>query len=81
MNEEITNPSHDDIDIKEYKNLETRLYGEIIKACRRYSHKLSIISITGILDIVKQEMRDLEKTNIRFMKEEREPENEGFNEF
>ena len=50
--------------------METRLYGELIKSCRRYSNKLSIISIVGILDLVKQELMDLDKENLRFMKED-----------
>ena len=54
----------------EYRTLETRLYGEILKSCRRYSHQLNMISILGILEMVKYEMKDLEKTNLRFMKED-----------
>jgi len=54
----------------EYKFLETRLYGELLKACRRYSNKLTIISIVGIIDLVKQEITDLEKENLKFMKDD-----------
>ena len=54
----------------EYKFHETRLYGELLKACRRYSNKLTIISIVGIIDLVKQEIKDLEKENLKFMKDE-----------
>jgi hypothetical protein len=53
----------------EYKALETRLYGELMKACRRYHNKLSIISIVGILDLVNQEMKDLDKTDFKIMEE------------
>jgi len=49
----------------EYKAMETRLYGELVKACRRYHKQLSIISIVGILDLVTQEMKDLDKTDFR----------------
>ncbi len=56
------------LQLDEYKSMETRLYGELIKSCRRYSNKLSIISIVGILDLVKQELMDLDKENLRFMK-------------
>jgi len=59
-----------DMTLDEYKTIETRLYGELIKSCRRYSHKLSIISILGIIDIVKEEIKDLEKTHLEFMKDE-----------
>jgi hypothetical protein len=53
----------------EYKAMETRLYGELLKACRRYHNKLSIISIVGILDLVNQEMKDLDKTDFKVMDE------------
>ena len=59
-----------DMTLEEYKGLETRLYGEVIKSCRRYSHKLSMISILGILDVVKEEIKELEKTNVKLMKED-----------
>ena len=58
------------LQLDEYKSMETRLYGELIKSCRRYSNKLSIISIVGILDLVKQELMDLDKENLRFMRED-----------
>ena len=53
----------------EYKAMETRLYGELLKACRRYHNKLSIISIVGILDLVSEEMKELDKTDFRVMEE------------
>ncbi len=55
--------------LKEYKTMETKLYGELMKTCRSYSNKLNIISIVGILDLVKQEMKDLDKTDFRFTKD------------
>ena len=58
---------HEDIDLREYKNIETRLYGELMKICRRYTNDLSLISILGILDIVSQEIKDLDKTGRSFM--------------
>jgi hypothetical protein len=54
----------------EYKALETKLYGELVKTCRRYHNKLSIISIVGILELISQEIRELEKTDLRNMEEE-----------
>ena len=53
----------------EHKALETRLYGEVLKTCRRYHNKLSIISIVGILDLVSQEMKDLDKSDFKIMEE------------
>lgn len=54
----------------EYKAMETRLYGELIKSCRRYHKKLSIISIVGILDLVQEEMKDLDKTDFKLNEED-----------
>ena len=61
-------PSETTLDLSDYKSLETRLYGELIKSCRKYSNNLNLISILGILDLVKQEMKELEATHLRFMK-------------
>jgi len=58
------------IQLDEYKSMETKLYGELVKSCQRYSNQLSIISIVGILDLIKQEIKDLEKEKYKFMKEE-----------
>ena len=60
----------EDLPAEEYKTLETRLYGELIRSCQRYGTKLRIISILGILDFVKQEIMDLEKENMKFMDDE-----------
>jgi len=54
----------------DYKAMETRLYGELLKTCRRYNNKLSIISIVGILELISQEMKDLNKTDFKDMDEE-----------
>jgi hypothetical protein len=54
----------------DYKAMETRLYGELLKTCRRYNNKLSIISIVGILELISQEMKDLNKTDSRDIEEE-----------
>ena len=61
---------------EEYKTLETRLYGELIRSCQRYGTKLRLISILGILDYVKQEIMDLEKENMKFM-DDKSPEKQS----
>ena len=58
----------DAMDLKTYKIAETRLYGELMKSCRRNSNDMSLISILGILELVKQEMSDLDKTGRTFSK-------------
>ena len=65
--------------VKEYKTLETRLYGELMKTCRRYSNELHLISILGILEIVKDEIRDLDKTSRQLTRREGIPDEEKGN--
>jgi len=51
-----------------YKNMEISLHRELMSSCRKYINELSIVSILGILDVVKQESIELEKAtrhNIR----------------
>ncbi|MFO7677923.1 MAG: hypothetical protein R6V50_06050 [Thermoplasmatota archaeon] len=66
-NDEIN--SYQSINLDEYKRMETRLFGELMKSCQRYTNDISIISIVGILDLVKQEIKDLDKETQRFMKD------------
>ena len=54
----------------EYKAMETKLYGELLKSCRFYQNKLSLISILGILELVGQEIKDLDKTNLKNVDDE-----------
>ena len=62
-------PVVEKMQLDEYKSMETKLYGELVKSCQSYSTKLSIISIVGILDIVKQEIKDLDKEKFKFMQD------------
>jgi hypothetical protein len=63
-----------EMNLKEYKTIETRLYGEIMKTCRRYTNDLHLISILGILEIVKEEIRDLDKTSRKLTRRGQIPE-------
>jgi hypothetical protein len=65
----------EDISLEEYKALETRLYGELMRSCQRYFTNLRMISILGILDFVKQEVWNLERENMKFM--DKIPENKS----
>lgn len=47
--------------LNEYRQLEMELHLELIKTCKKFISKLSIVSIMGILDIVKQETIEIEK--------------------
>lgn len=63
--------------LEEYRQLEMQLHLELMNACRKYISKLGIVSIMGILDIVKQESIELERaTKKTFKKEEFEADNE-----
>lgn len=47
--------------LKNYKDYEIQLHRELTNICRKYSNTLSIVSILGILDIVKQETIEFEQ--------------------
>jgi len=46
--------------LDEYKQLEMQLHLELMNTCRKYISQLDVVSIMGILDIVKQEAIELE---------------------
>ena len=47
--------------IEDYRNAETELHTELMAISRKYITKLGIVSLMGVLDIVKQEVRELER--------------------
>ena len=47
--------------LEDYKTKEIQFHRELMNSCRKYMNHLSIVSILGILDIVKQEAIDLEQ--------------------
>ena len=47
--------------LKEYKDYEIQLHRELMNICRKYINKLSIVTIIGILDYIKQEVVELER--------------------
>jgi hypothetical protein len=57
-----------DRSLKEYRSSEADLHIELMNICRKYMSKLGIISIMGILDIVKQETIELEKATRKSVK-------------
>ncbi len=50
---------------EDYKNMEVTLHRDLMSSCRKYINHLSIVSILGILDVVKQEAIELEKATNR----------------
>jgi hypothetical protein len=53
------------ISLKEYREYKTKLHGEIMDICGKYLNKLSIVSILGIIEIVKQEVMELDQATRR----------------
>ena len=47
--------------LREYRDIKLQFHGELMGICREYLNKLSIVSILGILEIVKQETIELDK--------------------
>ena len=62
--------------LQEYREYELTLHGELMNVCRRYINRLGIVSILGILEIVKQETIELEQATRRDIKLERNEANE-----
>lgn len=62
-----------DMTLEKHRSLEIEFHIELMKICRKYINEISIVSIIGILDIVKQETIELERATKRDIKEE-EPE-------
>jgi hypothetical protein len=62
-----------DRSLEEYRALELMLHRDLMNCCRRYINHLEIISIIGIIDIVKQETIELEKATKKNIKNEKTP--------
>lgn len=62
-----------DITLEKYRALEVEFHIELMKICRKYINELGIVSILGILNVVKQETIELERATKRDIKDE-EPE-------
>ncbi len=58
------------IPLDQHRKLESQLHLELTNACRKYISKLGIVSIIGILDIVKQESIELERATKKTFKRE-----------
>lgn len=73
FNEEIDRKT-----LEEYKALEVELHRDLMKSCRKYINYLDIVSIVGIIDIVKQEAIELERATRKNISSET-PGDEGEN--
>jgi len=72
----------DNKSLREYRALEATLHRDLMSCSRRYLNELGIVSIVGIMDIVKQEIIELEratKRSVDTLQDDNEDENvEGF---
>lgn len=55
--------------LAEYKALEADLHRDLMNVCRRYIREVGVVSVTGMLDIVKREAAELELANRKMMDE------------
>ena len=54
--------------LDEYRGYEAALHRDLMNCCRKYINYLGIVSIIGIIDIVKQETIELEKATRKNIK-------------
>ena len=54
-----------------YREYKLKFHGELLDTCREYLNKLSIVSILGLIEIVKQEVMELEKATKRDINNEK----------
>ena len=60
--------NNDNLSMKEFRIIESALHKDLTDCCRHYLKELGIVSIIGVIDIVKQETIELEhatKKNIQ----------------
>jgi len=55
--------------LKDYRQLESTLHRDLMNCSRKYLNDLGIVSIVGIMDIVKQEIIELEKATKKSLNE------------
>ena len=62
--------------LEDYKANEIQLHRELMNSCRKYINRLGIVSIVGILDVVKQEVIELERATRNSYQNEENKQNE-----
>lgn len=56
--------------LEDYRTAETEFHTDLMAVSRKYTHKLSIVSLMGVLDIVKEEVKELEKATKKNLDDE-----------
>ena len=67
--------------LEEYKTLEVELHRDLMNCCRKYMRQLGIISIVGVIDLVKQETVELSRaaqTQVTYELDEKKETNPDF---
>jgi hypothetical protein len=59
-----------------YKDYEIQLHRELMNISRKYLNNLSIVTIIGTLDYVKQELVELERATKKTLHDEKPPSDE-----
>lgn len=65
--------------LKNYNDLEIQLHRELMNSCRKYITRLNIISIVGIIELLKQETIELEKATNKNIENEEDYKNSSVN--
>ena len=63
--------------LEDYRQLEMQFHLELMNCCRKYINQLGIVSIIGIIDIVKLEAKELEKATRKTFEREKLESDEG----
>ena len=63
--------------INEYRAVEAEFHREMLNLCRKYMNYLGIVSMVGIIDIVKRESVELEKATKKDISIDAMDDNEG----
>jgi len=59
--------------LEDYRAAETEFHMELMAVSRKYIHKLSIVSLIGVLDVVKEEVKELQKATNKNLDAEPDP--------
>ncbi|MCJ7571660.1 MAG: hypothetical protein MUO82_07265 [Candidatus Thermoplasmatota archaeon] len=60
------------LSLDEYRMLKSNLHRELTNCCKKYQNKLGIVSMIGIIEIIKQEVLELQKVSKEVVDEERQ---------
>jgi len=59
--------------LEDYRAAETEFHMELMAVSRKYIHKLGVVSLVGVLDVVKEEVKELQKATNKNLDSEHSP--------